>query len=166
MGAKTDILKNALVKAMIKTLGNVSQSCKLCKCSRNTYYEYYADDEEFKKQIDEIGESNIDFVESKLMQLIKGFRHPDTEYFAYQGRVIAQKVTKIYPPDKTAIIFYLKTKAKDRGYIESVININKNAPVDPFEGKTEEEINQMLEEMEAEEKRLEGFKDIPKEEIE
>lgn len=166
MGAKTNTLKNALIKAMIKTLGNVSESCKICGCSRTTYYEYYAEDEDFKKEIDEIGESNIDFVESKLMQLITGFTQDEVELFSYQGKVKQEKVKRLYPPDKTAIIFYLKTKGKDRGYIESTIQINKNAPVDPFEGKTEEEIDAILAKMEEEEKSLAKFKDIPKDEIE
>lgn len=166
MSTRTDNLKNALVKAMINSLGIVSDACKICGCSRNTYYEYYNGDADFKQKIDDIAEMNLDLVESRLFQLINGFEQDDVELFAYQGKVIKQKIKKVYPPDKTAIIFYLKTKGKERGYIESQININKNAPVDPFEGKTEEEIDAIMQEMEEEEKKLKKFKEIPKAETE
>jgi hypothetical protein len=132
--------------------------------NRTTYYVYYNEDEAFKDSIDEIAESALDFVESKLFQRIEGVETIEEKAFSYEGEVKIQEIKKQYPPDTTAIIFYLKTKGKKRGYIETQEVVNKNAPIDPFEGKTEEEIDEMLREIEEEEKkdaqRIREFKKI------
>jgi len=81
-------------------LGNISQTCKMIGIDRKTYYNWIKTDMIFKSQIDDILESKIDFVESKLLEKIK-------------------------ENDLRAIIFYLKTKAKHRGYSEQYEIENK-----------------------------------------
>ena len=130
-------------------MGNVSEACKMAGLNRATYYRYYKEDPDFKAAVDDVTEDNLDFAEGQLLQLIKGVEIEDTQYFMYKGEVIAQPVIKKHIPDKTAIIFYLKTKGKKRGYIETLENINTNVKSDPFEGMTEEEIDAYLEELEA-----------------
>jgi len=93
MSAKTDTLKKALIQALTKSLGNVSSACDACKCSRNTYYDYMKSDEQFAEQVNAIGERAIDFVEGSLFKQIQ------------EGNT-------------AATIFYLKTRAKSRGYVE------------------------------------------------
>lgn len=90
---KSDILKKALVKALEKTLGVVTTACKDTGVNRSTFYEWYNKDEEFKKEVDSIGDMALDFAESHLYKRIKA-------------------------GSDTSIIFYLKTKGKKRGYIE------------------------------------------------
>lgn len=90
---KVEHKKRALIEAMEKTLGVVSSACKLVDVGRTTYYEWYNSDPNFKKAVDEIEGVALDFAESKLHQLIK------------EG-------------NPTATIFYLKTKGKNRGYVE------------------------------------------------
>jgi hypothetical protein len=90
---KTDSLKGQLLFAMERTLGNVSQACKIVNCHRSTYYDYYNIDGKFAKLCDETSEIALDFAESMLMENIKNAK-------------------------ETSIIFYLKTKGKKRGYIE------------------------------------------------
>jgi len=85
--------KKMLIEAMEKCHGIVTDACKTVGISRVTYYEYYKNDTEFKKSIDEIESTVLDFVEGKLFQ-------------------------KIDTGDVTSIIFYLKTKGKNRGYVE------------------------------------------------
>ncbi len=76
----------------IKT-GNVSELCKAIDISRSTYYEWMDKDKDFNTKIMAEQEGLIDFVESKLFNLID---------------------------DKNIIgtIFFLKTKGKKRGYVE------------------------------------------------
>ena len=93
MATKTQQLKNSLIEAMQKTLGNVTQSCKLVGLSRKTYYDYYNSDKEFAAACDDCENIALDFVESQLHKQIK------------DG-----------VPSST--IFYLKTKGKKRGYVE------------------------------------------------
>lgn len=93
MANKIQQTKKALIEAMQKSLGNVTQSCKLVGVNRSTYYDYYNKDEDFARACDDCENIALDFVESQLHQQIK------------DG-----------VPSST--IFYLKTKGKKRGYVE------------------------------------------------
>jgi hypothetical protein len=85
--------KKALIKALEKSMGIVTNACKIVGIDRTTFYRYYKQDEEFKEAVDSIEDYAIDYVESKLFENIKDKK-------------------------ETSIIFYLKTKGKKRGYIE------------------------------------------------
>ena len=85
--------KKHMYDALYASLGNVSAACKQTGIGRTTHYKWMKEDEEYKEAVDNLEEVTHDFVENQLLKKIK------------QG-------------DKTCIIFYLKTKAKERGYIE------------------------------------------------
>ncbi len=93
MNKSEHLKKGQLLKALEKSLGIVSTACEAVSISRTTYYKYYNEDEDFKRSVDSISDIALDCAESQLFELIK-----------------AKNVT--------AIIFYLKTKGKKRGYIE------------------------------------------------
>jgi len=93
MANKIQQTKKALIEAMQKSLGNVTQSCKLVGVNRSTYYDYYNKDADFAQACDDCENIALDFVESQLHKQIK------------DG-----------VPSST--IFYLKTKGKKRGYVE------------------------------------------------
>ena len=85
------------LEALDEVGGNITAACmKAGIKSRNTVYEWMKK-EDFKAAVDAINEASIDYVESKLM-------------------------TAIQQDNITAIIFYLKTKGKKRGYVETVEN--------------------------------------------
>ena len=85
--------KKAMIEALEKSLGIVTQACKVVGISRDTHYRWMKDDEEYKQAVQDLGDVALDFAESKLHKLID------------QG-------------NPAATIFYLKTKGKNRGYIE------------------------------------------------
>lgn len=85
--------KNQLLLALEKTLGIISVACKTCNISRKSFYNYLEADKEFAEKVRAIEETQADFVESQLLKAIKN-------------------------DDTTAIIFYLKTKGRKRGYTE------------------------------------------------
>lgn len=86
--------KKGLLIAMEQTMGNISESCRKAGVkSRGTFYNYCEGDTDFKQAVEDIEESNLDFAESMLKRSIKN-------------------------GSDTALIFFLKTKAKKRGYIE------------------------------------------------
>jgi len=87
--------KEMLLKALEKSLGIVSAACKDVGLSRDTFYDYYKKDEEFKRKVDELNEFTLDFVESQLMKKIK------------EG-------------SEKSIQFYMRYKAKKRGYTDSI----------------------------------------------
>lgn len=88
-----NIHKKAMIEALEKSLGVVTTACEVVGISRKTHYEWMKTDPEYKEAVEDISEAAIDFVESKLHDRIK-------------------------EKDTTSIIFFLKTKAKKRGYVE------------------------------------------------
>lgn len=103
--------KKIFLQALEKNLGIVTSAAKQTGISREIHYVWMRDDEKYKAAVDAIHEVTIDFVESKLHQKIKGVKI-GTEDKNGNVNVYEQ------PPDTTAIIFYLKTQGKRRGYIE------------------------------------------------
>jgi len=89
----TALKKKEMLEAMKKTLGNVSQSCKLANIQRSTYYRWITSDKAFARAVNDVEEYTFDFVESKLLE-------------------------QIQDGNTAMIIFYAKTKMKHRGYIE------------------------------------------------
>ncbi|MBW6490995.1 MAG: hypothetical protein K0B15_07340 [Lentimicrobium sp.] len=85
--------QQAFLEAYDKSLSNVSMACKVVGISRNAFYEWCKKYPKFNQQIIDFDESNIDFAETMLMKNIR-----------------EQK--------EASIFFYLKTKAKARGYVE------------------------------------------------
>lgn len=107
-----DSIKKKFLEILDNSRGIISTACKsMNNMSRQTYYNWLKNDEEFKEAADDIQENAIDFVEGKLFEKINGIT---IQIFNQKGEPI------IYdqPPSDTAIIFYLKTKGKKRGYVE------------------------------------------------
>ena len=127
---KVNIHKKELLEALNGCKGIVSTACKSVGLSRTTFYEYYNSDPEFARQADEAQENAIDFVEGKLFEKINGVS---------VIRYTAKGEEDVYeqPPSDTAIIFYLKTKGRKRGYVEKLetTNVTYNAEVTPEEAK-------------------------------
>jgi hypothetical protein len=103
---KVDTHKKELLQALKEAKGIVSFACDKVGLSRTTFYNYLNEDEVFKLLVEEINEEAIDFVESKLHEKINGIK------------VMGREGVYEQPPSDTAIIFYLKTKGKKRGYVE------------------------------------------------
>jgi len=91
----TQLKQKTFLANMRSTLGNISSSCIAANISRQTYYDWLKTDTDFKQAVEDIIEENVDFVESALMEQIKA-------------------------GDITATIFFLKTRAKHRGYTEKL----------------------------------------------
>ena len=97
--------KVKIVEAMEKTMGVVTSACKLAGVTRPTFYNYLRDDPEFAEKIAEMPDVALDFVESKLFEQIR----------------------KNIP---ASTIFYLKTKGKNRGYVErNEVDMNVTTPI-------------------------------------
>lgn len=108
---KTDNNKKAVIEALQDCHGIVTDACKKTGVARSTFYQWLNEDADFKAAVEEAQEQAIDFVEGKLFQKINGVKI---------GKLDDEGELNVYeqPPSDTAIIFYLKTKAKKRGYIE------------------------------------------------
>ena len=85
--------QRAWIDAYKAKLFNVSKACKAVGIDRSTYYRWLENDADFAQAVQEAREERLDFIESKLMEIIA------------EG-------------DTQAIIFALKTLGKHRGYQE------------------------------------------------
>lgn len=90
---KTKDKKEKLLKALEQSKGIISVACRCTKIHRSTYYDWLKNDENFANSVADIMEIQIDDVEDALLK-------------------------NIQKGDTSAIIFYLKTKGKKRGYTE------------------------------------------------
>jgi hypothetical protein len=104
---KSNTIKKAMIQALQKTLGVVTAACEKVGIDRTTHYEWLKNDEEYRKAVEDIANIALDFVESKLYGEIQ------------QGNT-------------TAIIYYLKTKGRKRGYVEKQeLDINNKITKQP-----------------------------------
>lgn len=99
-GAVTKRMTTAKKKALFLELleakaGNVTEAAKAANIDRGTVYRWKREDPKFSQAVADADESLIDRVESALLNKIDG-------------------------GDTTAIIFFLKTRGRNRGYNERV----------------------------------------------
>lgn len=101
-----------MIEALRANLGRVSRAVETVDISRQSHYNWMNNDPEYAEAVKAIDEAAIDHVEAKLFEKIDGVKvqRGTTE----DGEPIVYDV----PPSDTAIIFYLKTKGKKRGYVE------------------------------------------------
>ena len=85
--------RDALIVALRELDGNMAAAARRFHCSRTTVWEYVNQDTGLRELVDELSESFKDVAEQTLFNAIR------------EGNIIAT-------------IFYLKTKARDRGYSE------------------------------------------------
>ena len=88
--------KAEFLKVYSKQLCNVTKTCRAIGIDRTTYYRWYEKDAKFHQAVDNLENVRLDFAEDALN-------------------------LKMQQGDTTAIIFFLKTKGKHRGYVEKVI---------------------------------------------
>ena len=90
---KNDTRKKAMIEALERSLGVVTSACKSVGISRETHYRWTREDDQYKKRVLELENVALDYAETQLHKQIKG-------------------------GNTSATIFYLKTKGKNRGYVE------------------------------------------------
>ena len=93
MARKKEFTPEQIIEALQKANGIQAAAAVALKTSRKTIQNYIKDNPEVADAYEQVNESTIDKVENKLLEQINS------------GNI-------------TAIIFYLKTKAKHRGYVE------------------------------------------------
>jgi len=90
-----EFYKKQLLISLEKNMGIVTPACKEVGISRDRFYTYYNEDEEFKKAVDDINNIQSDFVESQFFKKIK------------EG-------------SERSILFYMRFKGKNKGYTDNL----------------------------------------------
>ena len=102
---KLNTKKEEMLDALERSLGIVSTAAKMVDIARGTHYNWLKEDADYKKAVESISDSVLDFAESHLYKLVK------------EG-------------NPAATIFFLKTKGKKRGYIErQEIEVTEKKPL-------------------------------------
>lgn len=109
--------KQLYLMVLRDALGNVAVACAACGISRVTHYSWVKN-EKFAAAVLDISEVALDFVEGHLMKNIK------------EGK-------------ETSTIFYLKTKGKKRGYIETVHTVVQEV-VDDISKMSDDDLKALL----------------------
>ena len=91
----TEVKKAKVIQELIRFKGIVNPACLAAGIDRSTFYWWMKEDSEFADLVDDVNEMAIDFVESKLLELIDS-------------------------GNANATFFYLKNKGKHRGYSDSI----------------------------------------------
>ncbi len=66
-------------------------------------------------------EGRIAMVETYLMKLMEGYKHPEDKVFQYKGEIIVHEGIKEYPPNVQGILGWLGAHAKHHGYGKELI---------------------------------------------
>jgi len=101
------IKKRLFLEALEKNYGVISPSLKNSGLKRSTYWSWMQKDEDFIKEVNNIKEMSLDFVETQIYKNIE------------KGK-------------EASLIFYLKTKGRERGWVEKQEidqNISYNQPL-------------------------------------
>jgi len=133
--------KNMLV-ALTATLGVVETACQKAGVGRRTHYDWLKEDTEYAADVREINDISLDFAESQLLKVIRGYTMPDVKVFMNKedpDNPIIVPITKHIGTDVAATIFYLKTKGKARGYVERQ-QIEQVAPADTADLLTDDQL--------------------------
>lgn len=85
--------KEMMLTALEQGMGIVSSASKKANVSRTQHYFWMQEDADYKKAVEDITEMSIDLAEASLLSQIQN-------------------------KNTSATIFYLKTKGKNRGYVE------------------------------------------------
>lgn len=101
--------KKLFLQALESKAGNVTEACKAMAMPRSAYYHWMKRDKRFAEAANDVFEGLLDYAESKLMLNIRAGK-------------------------EASIFFFLKCRAKDRGYVErSEITGAGGGPVKVFE---------------------------------
>lgn len=96
--------KKAMIQALEKTLGIVTQAAKIAGIDRETHARWMRSDPAYKEAVDSVSDIALDFAESCLHKRIKD-------------------------GSDAATIFFLKTKGRKRGYVEGESSESKKTNI-------------------------------------
>lgn len=102
-----------IIDALEKCGGNQSAAARALDCSRMTIHKRINSSDKVREAYDSVNEANIDLAENNLIDLIKDKEHKD--HFG-------------------ALKFYLRTKARDRGFGDkSDVNLSGSLGIQKIE---------------------------------
>lgn len=121
-GSAEKAKKHQMIKALVESLGIVTEAAKASGVDRTLHYAWLRNDAQYKAAVDDIFEQSVDFSENKLFECIKNC-------------------------NVQAIMFHLRYRGKQRGYTDSLkIEHSGDISVDiDVKSMTDEELRELIE---------------------
>ncbi|MGI4884265.1 MAG: hypothetical protein ACRYFR_04830 [Janthinobacterium lividum] len=112
--------KKRLLAALRASLGVVETACNNAKVARSNHYHWLKKDPKYAAAVTEVADVAVDFGETMLHKLMRGYTLDDTKVFLNSDskQPILVPIKKHIGSDAASVIFFLKTKGKARGYVE------------------------------------------------
>lgn len=101
--------RGEMLQALRRHKGIVWKACQEVGITRYQHDDWMRDDPDYRATYATIKEDQIDFVESKLLELVEGAEY---EVMTEHGPQILKD-----GPNAQAVKFYLETQGKKRGYV-------------------------------------------------
>jgi len=114
--SKTLAEKGFTDKEIAEVIGITEQTLNNWKKSQPEFFESLKD---WKEKADRK-------VERSLYERACGYKHPEVHISNYQGVITTTDITKQYPPDTTAAIFWLKNRDKEHWRDKSEVDYKLN----------------------------------------
>jgi hypothetical protein len=123
----------------------IEQARKLCKLgatdrelasffevTEKTLNNWKLESDEFLQALKSGKDEADDRVERSLFARAVGYEHDDVDIRVIEGQIVETPITKHYPPDTTAAIFWLKNRRKDE-WRDKVTNEHTGADGKPLQ---------------------------------
>lgn len=91
-------------KQIAKAIGVSEKTINNWKVKNTDFFQSLKDAKDIADQL----------VEATLFERAIGYKHKEVKVFCHQGMIVTHEVEKVYPPDVTAMIFWLKNRQPDR----------------------------------------------------
>jgi predicted transcriptional regulator len=102
-----DLKKVQLLAEKGFTEDEIAEFFGICKASVTNYKQEHP---EFLAAIKAGKKISDEKVERSLFERACGYEHPEEKIFCSEGCIVTHQTTKKYPPDPTAMIFWLKNR--------------------------------------------------------
>lgn len=122
-------LKSRII-ALVGEGKTLEQVAEIIGVSKQTIYNWFGHHKDLLYAVREARQIADELVEASLFSRALGYSHPEEKLFAHEGLVIdRQIITKHYPPDTTAAMFWLRNRqpARWKEKTEGDVNVNVNA---------------------------------------
>lgn len=119
----------AQIAAKMCELGATDQDlADAFKVNVRSIYRWSSEHDEFCQSLKANKAIYDDKIERSLAMRALGYSHPDTDLRVLDGKIVETEITKHYPPDTTACIFWLKNRKPDKYRLNPDDNLNDETP--------------------------------------
>lgn len=128
------------------------QIARIVGVSRTTLRNWKGQFPEFLIAVREAREVADELVEASLFRRAVGYFHPETKVFCQNGEIIEHEITKYYPPDTQAGMFWLRNRQAERWKekTEGDVNVHTNTQVNVLtDQQLDAQINELLQKYRA-----------------